>query len=63
MQRTTPVSQSVDYDTNFQSPRKEGLTDRLRQRLNAAGKIIQGDRPNSVSEPVLKNLTTRSQVR
>ena len=63
MQHTNPMSQSYDPDRNFQTPRREGLTDRFRQRINAAGRIIQGNQPKYVAEPDLKNLTTRSQVR
>lgn len=57
------LSESFDSETNFQSPRKEGLTDKVRQKISAAGKIIQGSRPSKVAEPDLTHLTARSQVR
>jgi hypothetical protein len=52
------------YETNYQQEqRKEGLTAKLRQTINAAGKRVQGSRPRKTSVPDLTNLTQQSQVK
>jgi hypothetical protein len=63
MQNSNRQSESFDYGINFQSSRKESLTDKVRQKINAAGKLIQSNRPTNVEQPDLKNLTARSKVR
>jgi hypothetical protein len=63
MQNSNTLSESFDYDKNFRSPRKEGLTDKLRQKINTVGKRVQPSRENNDSELDLTHLTARSQVR
>jgi len=58
--RATTTS-SEFYD--FQQSRKEGLTDKFRQTINAVSKRVQGSRQEKVFEPDLSYLTGRSQVR
>jgi hypothetical protein len=59
------LSASYGYETNYQQEqRKEGLTAKLRQTINAAGKRVQGTtRPRKSSAPDLTNLTAQSQVK
>lgn len=65
MQGVDPVSVSESFDDvgTLPSARKEGLTDRFRQKLGAAGKRVQGNQQTQGSDPDLSNLTERSQVR
>ena len=63
MQDSKSLNQSFDYETNFQSSRKEGLTNKLRQKINTAGKREQESRQEKFFEPDLTSLTARSQVR
>ena len=62
MRNPSPMSESFDYETNFDSPKRDGLTDKFRQKLSAVGKREQSSHQNKVSEPDLVNLTARSQV-
>ena len=58
------LSASYGYETNYQQQqRKEGLTAKLRQTINAAGIRVQGTRQRKSSVPDLTNLTTQSQVK
>ena len=58
------LSNSYGFESNFeQQQRKEGLTTRLRQTINAAGKLVQGSLQRKTSEPDLSSLTSQSQVR
>lgn len=57
------VSESFDDVANLPSARKEGLTDRFRQRISAVGKRTHENDRSQVSERDLSNLTARSQVR
>jgi hypothetical protein len=59
IQATTTSPQFYD----FQQPKKEGLTDKFRQKINAVGKRGPSSRQRNVSEADLSYLTARSQVR
>jgi hypothetical protein len=55
---------SNDNETNFQQQqRKEGLTTKLRQTFNVAGKRAQDSRARKNSTPNLTTLTPQCQVR
>jgi hypothetical protein len=45
-----------------EQPKTEGLTSKIRQRINAAGKSVQNTRQRKLSAPDLTNLTPQSQV-
>lgn len=62
MQDSHFISDSFAFDSNV-TPRKEGLTDKLRQKINVGGARKQAAREAQISTPNLTNLTTRSQVR
>jgi hypothetical protein len=63
IQDRNSFSASLDGETNSEQPRKDGLTAKLRQKINAAGKRVQTARHRKTSEPDLTNLTSQSQVR
>ncbi len=65
-QNTLLTSSRIDTNSPIQQQqqqRKEGLTTKIRQTINAAGKRIQSARHRKTSAPDLTNLTTDSQVR
>ena len=57
------IESEVKQPAAEQQQRKEGLATKVRQKIDAAGKRIQGVRPRKVSVPDLSNLTEQSQVR
>jgi len=58
------LSASYDDETNFQQQqRKDGLTTKIRQTFNVAGKRGQSSRARKDSAPNLTNLNAQSQVR
>lgn len=63
MQDSQFISDSFAFDTNVKTPRKEGLADKFRHKINVVGARRQPARQARVSIPNLTNLTTRSQVR
>jgi hypothetical protein len=57
-------SASYDNETNFQQQqRKDGLTTKIRQTFNVAGKRGPSSRARKPSAANLTNLTPQSQVR
>ena len=62
MQDSPFISDSFAFDCNV-TPRKEGLADKLRQKINVGGTRKQTARQARASIPNLTNLTTQSQVR
>jgi len=62
VQNRDVLSASYAGETNFQpeQPRREGLTKKIRQTINVAGKY---SRHRKLSAPDLTNLTSESQVR
>ena len=59
------LSASYPPQANYQleQPKAEGITSKIRQRINAAGKLVQNTRQRKRSTPDLTNLTPQSQVR
>jgi hypothetical protein len=57
------VTVSLTTETNPpQQQKKEGLTTKLRQTFNAAGKRVRGTHRRKLSVPNLSSLTPQSQV-
>jgi len=56
-------SPTLDPSNLSMSFTKEGLTTKLRQTLNAAGKRMQGTREKKIFVPDLKTLTLQNQVK
>jgi hypothetical protein len=56
-------SSTLDPSSLSMSFTKEGLTTKLRQTFNAAGKRMQGTRQKELSVPDLKTLTPQNQVK
>ena len=66
MMRTQELSftaQSFDDVANIPSARREGLTDRFRQKFSALGNRPPSNQSNGEMQPDLSNLTPKSQVR
>jgi hypothetical protein len=56
-------SNSLSKSNTFQQPRKDGLTDKVRQKITAVSKRVQRSSQGRTFQPDLSCLTPRSQVR